>query len=113
MEERDEKELERIRRINLAEKIRKELLINLRKKRIMKPTKTELENIEKRKLYWKKYRESKEDFNVDGTIFEAGNITIDNTGCRNTTTASESPQEERDKERGRRNLDTKKQIQEE
>ena len=57
MEERDEKELERIRRINLAEKIRKELLINLRKKRIMKPTTTELENIEKRKLYWKKYRE--------------------------------------------------------
>ena len=92
----EEKELERFRRLNAAEKQRKELLKTLRKKGVMKPTKTELEAIEKRKIYWRRFREKEEEFEVDKDISEAGIVKNDYSGC--TATASEDPLEEREKE---------------
>ena len=66
-----EAEVEKFRRLNVAEKKRKELLRTLRKKGVMKPTKTESELIEKGKIYWRKFRDNRDEFNVDETISEA------------------------------------------
>ena len=56
-EERGEKEMEKIRRLERARQERKNLLGKLRKKGALKPTKRDLEWIETRKSLWRQYRE--------------------------------------------------------
>ena len=77
-----------MKRLALADKKRKELLQKMRKRGVIKLTKKELEDIERRKQYWRRFPEQKETFTVDEEESEAGEIANDPTGCE-TATASE------------------------
>ena len=77
-------EVEKI-KLTIAEKKRKDLLKKMRKKGILKPMKHELEMIERRKEYWRRFREKQDDFEVDEEDNGAGEIKNDHAGCIKAT----------------------------
>ena len=79
-EELETIEVEKIKRLTIAEKKRKDLLKKMRKKGILKPMKHELEMIERRKEYWRRFREKQDDFEVDEEDNGAGEIKNDHAG---------------------------------
>ena len=98
-EEKEEEEMIRIQRINTAERKRKELLRGMRKKGILKPTKKDLEDIERRKEYWRRFREPRPEYKIeeDEKEDEAGDVIDDIAGCNDNATAS-LPSERKDME---------------
>ena len=81
IDEEEESQRKRMLRLAEAEKKKRELLKSLRFKGNLKPTEKERRAIEQRKRYWRSFREPKEDFSVDETTLEAGNINSDDAGC--------------------------------
>ena len=60
----------------------------------------EKKNIELRKRYWRNFRDPVEEFNVDESTLEAGNISNDDAGC--DAAASKKVYREKEKKKAER-----------
>ena len=84
IEDIDAKEEEKRKRLALAENKRKNLLKSMKRRGSLKPTEKEKRDIERRKQYWRRFREKEEEFSLDANEKEedtrAGDIKDGNTG---------------------------------
>ena len=98
IEEDEESQRKKIIRQTTAERKKKELLKTLRIKGKMKLTEKEKRKIEQRKIYWRNFRDPVEEYDVDESTVEAGNINNDDAGC-DAAASTEFYREEEKKKR--------------
>ena len=81
IEEDEESQRKKMIRLATAERKKKKLLKTMRFKGKLKPTEEERKKIELRKRYWRNFRDPVEEYDVDESTLEAGNISNDDAGC--------------------------------